>query len=70
MGGEKLSEFSKAKCRALQMGRKNHKCQHRLGTDLLESSLAEKNLGVLVDAHELALPLWPAGPVDPGVHWE
>jgi len=41
-----LMKFSKGKCRVPHMGRNN---QYRLGADLLESSSAERDLGVLAD---------------------
>ena len=42
-------KFNKGKCKALPLRRNNPQHQHRLGATQLESSLAEKDLGVLVD---------------------
>ncbi|GAB0188295.1 hypothetical protein GRJ2_001294800 [Grus japonensis] len=43
-------KFSKGKCRVLHIGRKNNPRYHySLGVDLLGSSTAEKDVGVLVD---------------------
>ncbi|GAB0209468.1 mitochondrial enolase superfamily member 1 [Grus japonensis] len=41
--------FNKGKSRVLHLGKNNPRHQHRLGVDLLGSSTAEKDLGVLVN---------------------
>lgn len=50
MSRQKSHEVKKGKCKIQPLGRNNLRHQYILGADWLESSSAEKDLGVLVDS--------------------
>lgn len=57
--------FNKAKCKAVHLDQDNPRYIYRVGQELLENSLVEKDLGVLVDDkldmnHQCAFAAWTA----------
>ena len=44
-----LTKFNKVKCKVLHLGRNSPRTQYMLRSDQLESSLAEKDLVILLD---------------------
>ena len=48
--GRNITKYNKGKCRVLHRGKSNPKYQYRLGTDLLEISVEERDLGLLVNS--------------------
>ncbi|KAK4822881.1 hypothetical protein QYF61_021100 [Mycteria americana] len=48
---DRLDRWAKANCWVLHLGHSNPMQRYRLGEEWLESCLAEKDLGVLVDSH-------------------
>ena len=48
--GRNVMKYHKGKHRDLYLGKNNARSQYRLGTDLLESNVGERDLGVLPDS--------------------
>ena len=49
MANRNLTKVKEEKCTVLHLGRNSPMHQYRLGADLLDSTSAEKDLGMLVD---------------------
>ena len=66
-------KFNKAKGKVLHMGRGNLKHKDRLGDEWIESSPAEKDLGILVDGKLTMIAMCARSPeiqLCPGLHQE